>query len=302
MKFLDSTKNFLGIQDASAFSYESAKVVVQLLPYEHTSSYRLGSEAGPEAILEASHYVEYYDEELELETYKQLGIATQTPLSFSNKVDLDAMKLIEANTLKHLSLGKFIVSLGSEHTVSFGIVKAIKQRYQNVSVLQIDAHSDLRDEYEGNVFSHACVMARVHELDIPITQVGIRAQCIEEADLIKRSPSIQTFYDHQVDQLNDLEAQINTHLTDEVYITIDADGIDPAVVPGVGTPEPGGLSYHRLLRLLKDICTNKKIIGFDIVECAPIDGQIQSQYVLAKLAYKILGYCTLNPENFKSLK
>ncbi len=300
MKFYDTAHNFLGIEESQWSDYDSSDVVLQLLPYEHTSSYQAGSKQGPQAMLEASHFVEYYDEELDQETYRKMGISTQHELNFDDKVNQAAVQLIKENTLKHLNNDKFIMSFGAEHTVTLGVFEAIHSVSKEVSILQIDAHSDLRDSYEGNTLSHACVMARINELNVQISQVGVRAQSVEEAQTIKDSDSIQTFYDHQVNHTDDLEAQISAHLTDTVYITIDADGIDPAVVPGVGTPEPGGLSYHRLLKILKDICSNKKIIGFDIVECAPIKGQIQSQYVLAKLAYKILGYCTLNPDNFKS--
>lgn len=298
MKFYDSEHNFLGIPDDHLSTYQTSKVVLQLLPYEHTSSYQQGSSKGPESILAASHFVEFYDEELDQVTYKSLGIATQTELSFDGAVDQDAIKLITDNTSAHINNEKFVMTFGAEHTITYGVFKAFYDRNQDVSILQIDAHSDLRQSYEGNPFSHASVMARINDLNVKISQVGIRAQCAEEAALIKSSDNIQTFYDHQLELISNLSDQICSHLSDTVYITIDADGIDPAVVPGVGTPEPGGLSYHQLLKLLKDICRNKKIVGFDIVECAPIKGQIHSQYVLAKLAYKVLGYCTKNPNNF----
>jgi agmatinase len=298
VEFYDSEHNFLGIPEEALMTYQGSKVVLQLLPYEHTSSYQQGSSEGPGAILAASHFVEFYDEELDQETYKTLGIATQTKLDFDDAVDQDAINLIVDNTTHHINNNKFVMTFGAEHTITFGVFKAFHDKNRNVSILQIDAHSDLRQSYEGNPFSHASVMARVNDLNVKISQVGIRAQCIEEAELIKSSNNIQTFYDHQLDGISDLSQQICGHLSDYVYITIDADGIDPSIVPGVGTPEPGGLSYRELLKLLKDICGVKKIVGFDIVECAPIEGQIHSQYVLAKLAYKILGYCTLNPNNF----
>jgi agmatinase len=298
--FYDSDQNYLGIPEDVHSSYEHSKVVLQLLPYEHTSSYKLGSIHGPKAMLEASHYVEFYDEELDQETYKQLGIATQSMVDFEAKKNLEAIEVIQANTAHHLTNNKFVMSFGAEHTISYGVFRALQKVHPNVSVLQIDAHSDLRESYEGNPLSHACVMARINDMGPKISQVGIRAQCIEEAEVIKNSPNIQTFYDYQLASINDLSSQILSHLTDKVYITIDADGLDPSVVPGVGTPEPGGLTYHQILKLLKDICSEKQIVGFDIVECVPIANQIQSQYVLAKLAYKVLGYCTINPANFNS--
>lgn len=298
MEFYNSDHNFLGIPEADLHSYEQSKVVLQLLPYEHTSSYQLGSSHGPKAILAASHFVEFYDEELDKETYKTLGIATQTEIDFKEAVDQSAIDIIESNTSRHIDNNKFVMTFGAEHTITYGVFKAFHNRDEAVSILQIDAHSDLREAYQGNKYSHASVMARVNELGVKISQVGIRAQCIEEADLIKRSSNIQTFYDHQLSAISDLADRICAHLSDTVYITIDADGLDPSIVPGVGTPEPGGLSYHQLLKLLKDICSRKKIVGFDIVECAPITDQIHSQYVLAKIAYKVLGYCSINPDNF----
>ncbi|MCB9239786.1 MAG: agmatinase [Flavobacteriales bacterium] len=298
MKFYDSEKNFLGITEEDLQAYETSKVVLQLLPYEHTSSYLSGSDKGPKAILNASHFVEFYDEELDQETYSKLGIATQKELKFGDRVDADAVELIRQNTRKHLDNGKFVMSFGAEHTVTYGLFKAFHELNPNVSILQIDAHSDLRIAYQGNPYSHASVMARIHELNVQIAQVGIRAQCIEESQLIKANPNIQTHYAHQLKDSGEYINRILEHLTDEVYITIDADGLDPSIVPAVGTAEPGGMLWYQTLDLLHAVCTRKKIVGFDIVECAPIKGQIRSEYLLAQLAYKVLGYCSLNPVNF----
>jgi len=272
--------------------------VVQLLPYEHTSSYLGGSAIGPKAMLKASHYVEYYDEELDQETYRQVGICTQKQVDFGDNTDVAAINLIEKNTKYHIDHGKFVLSLGAEHTVTYGIFKAFHKKKPNLSILQIDAHSDLRIAYQGNPYSHASVMARINDLGVKIAQVGIRAQCIEEAELIRNSKNIQTWYAHQLTSEMSMSKDILEHLTDEIYITIDADGLDPSIVPAVGTAEPGGLSWQQTLTLLKTVCQHKKVIGFDIVECAPIKGQKRSEYLLAQLAYKVLGYCTLNPRTF----
>ncbi|MBI1305622.1 MAG: agmatinase [Bacteroidetes bacterium] len=298
LKFYSTDKNFLGIEHPELFDYKTSKAVIQLLPYEHTSSYLSGSDKGPKAILKASHYVEFYDEELDQETYLNIGIASQKELDFEGKVDKDAVALIEKNTKYHLDHGKFVISFGAEHTVTYGIFKAFHKKKKGVSILQIDAHSDLRKAYQGNPYSHASVMARIHELGVQIAQVGIRAQCIEEAELIKNSPNILTFYGHQLQAGKNYIDRILEHLTDEVYITIDADGFDPSIVPAVGTAEPGGLQWYETLELLKAVATKKKVVGFDIVECAPIKGQIRSEYLLAQLAYKLLGYCSLNPVTF----
>lgn len=298
MKFYDSGNNFLGIEGDKGL-YETSKVVLQLLPYEHTSSYIAGSDKGPEAILEASHFVEFYDEELDIETFKSIGIATQQVLDFGNNIDAEAIEVIEKNTNHHIEHNKFVMTFGAEHTITFGVFKAFHKKNPNVSILQIDAHSDLRQSYEGNIYSHASVMARIHELGVKISQVGIRAQCIEESKLIKSDLNIQCFYAHQIQNNTNYINRILDHLTEEVYITIDADGLDPSIVPAVGTPEPGGLQYYETLELLKSVCKHKKVVGFDIVECAPIEGQIRSQYLLAKLAYKVLGYCSQNTNNFQ---
>lgn len=289
MDVLSSKDNFLGIEGALS-SYNESKVVIQSLPYEHTSSYLIGSANGPKAILDASHYVEFYDEELDSETFRKTGICTLKPYDFGAKVDKEAIEFIEANTTKLLNDEKFVVSLGAEHTVTFGLVKAFANKYKDLSILQIDAHSDLRQEYNGNPYSHASVMARVNELAKPITQVGIRAQCIEESQLIKDSSHITTIYNHQMRGTNWIEDAIDS-LTDEVYITIDADGFDPSLIGAVGTPEPGGLSWNQGIDLFKALAhSGKKVVGFDVVEVLPKEGEILSQYSMAKLVYKLLGY------------
>lgn len=293
MKGLGADTNFLGIEDESLCSYEQSKYVIQSVPYEHTSSYLAGSEKGPAAILEASHFVEFYDEELDQETFRKGGICTLEALNFEGKVDSDAVDLIEEATTKLLNDNKFVISLGAEHTVTFGFVKAHLKKYPNLSVLQIDAHSDLRQAYQGNPYSHASVMARVNDLGVKIGQAGIRAQCIEEADLIKSSPNIHTVYAHQVRRNPNWITELVDHLSDEVYITIDADGLDPSIMPAVGTAEPNGLFWEETMQLLKTTCERKKVIGFDIVECAPMEGSILSEFTLAKLLYRLLGYISL---------
>jgi agmatinase len=286
---LGPEKNFLGIEDENFYSYQQAKYVIQSAPYEFTSSYLSGSAKGPEAILDASHFVEYYDEELDHEAL-HAGICTLAAMSFENKVDEEAVNLIKENTAELLNDGKFVISLGAEHTVTSGFVRAYFNKFNNLSVLQLDAHSDLRDAYQGNKYSHASVMARVNELGLKITQIGIRAQEKEEADIIKSSSHIHTFYAHQIrTNSNWIHEAVDT-LSNNVYITIDADGFDPSLVPSVGTAEPGGLYWYETLDFLKMVCRKKNVVGFDVVEVAPTEGQIISEFVLAKLIYKIIGY------------
>lgn len=287
---LSADQNFLGIANEDHYAYEKSQVVIQSAPYEHTSSYLAGSERGPAAILSASHYVEFYDEELETETYLKTGIATLAPIDFTGKTDEKAVDLIEAETSKLLNDNKFIVSLGAEHTVTYGFVKAFAKKYRDLTVLQIDAHSDLRYSYHDNLFSHASVMHRIHDMGLTICQAGIRAQCIEEAQLIKASDNIHTFYAHHI-RTNPLWIQeIIASMTNDVYITIDADGFDPSIMPAVGTAEPNGLFWNETLDLFRAVFKQRNVVGFDIVECAPIEGSILSEYTLAKLAYKLIGY------------
>lgn len=293
MKCYNHKKNFLAIEDEAYYSFDNAKYVIQSAPYEHTSSYISGSKKGPEAILKASHFVEFYDEELDQETFKKGGICTLPPIDFDEKVNEKAVKLIEKNTLKLLAQNKFPITLGSEHTITYGTVRAVKQYVPDVHVLQIDAHSDLRMEYHGNPYSHASVMARVHEINVPLTQVGIRAQCIEEAELIKSSPNIHTFYAHQVRNNPKWAEDALKTLGENVYVSIDADGFDPSIVPAVGTAEPNGMLWQETLEFLKSVFANRNVVGFDVVEIAPVKGNILTEFTMAKLIYKLIGFQTL---------
>lgn len=286
---------FLALPEEELCDYDNVKVVIQSIPYEHTSSYLAGSAKGPQAMIEASQFVEYYDEELDQETYKNIGgLATLPEINFDNLVNAEAIDAIEKQTKNLLDDDKFVVSLGAEHTVTLGFVKAHLTKYPDLSVIQIDAHSDLRDSYHNNKFSHASVMARVHDLNVPLVQIGIRAQCIEESQLIKSSKNIHTWYAHQL--WNDdkwIDAAIDK-LSDHVYLTIDADGFDPSVCPAVGTAEPGGLSWIQGCKLFRRLAERKKIVGFDIVEIAPAENNIITEFSMAKMAYKILGYLNVN--------
>ncbi|MBC7381540.1 MAG: agmatinase [Bacteroidia bacterium] len=293
MKYLNYKKNFLAIEEEELCSYQTSKYVIQSAPYEYTSSYLAGSAKGPGAILKASQFVELYDEELDQETYRNGGICTLQPMKFEGLHDLKAVKHIEKKTTRLLADNKFPVTLGAEHTITYGTVRAVKQFVTDVHVLQIDAHSDLRMQYHNNPFSHASVMARIHDLDVPLTQIGIRAQCKEEADLIKNSSNIHTFYAHQIRKnINWAKDALKT-LGENVYISIDADGFDPAIVPAVGTAEPNGLFWNETIDFLKMVFEKRNVVGFDVVEIAPMKGTILSEYTMAKLVYKLIGYQTL---------
>ncbi len=294
-KSLAAEQGFLALPEAELTEFDRARVVIQQVPYEYSSSYISGSDKGPAAIIEASHFVEYYDEEVGTESYKDFGICTLEALDFTGKVDKEAVDLIEAHTDEVLNAGKFCVSLGAEHTVTYGLVKSHAKKHPGLSVLQIDAHSDLREAYQGNPYSHASVMARVHSEGINLVQVGIRAQCIEEAQLIQSSDNIHTWYAHMLHDEGWMDRVIDA-LGEEVYVTIDADGFDPSIVPAVGTAEPAGLTWHQGTQLLKKLCERRKVVGFDIVEIAPREVDIITEFTMAKLCYRFLGYLNQNKQ------
>lgn len=289
-KSLAARDNFLGISEKKYFDYNSSKYVIQQVPYEHTSSYLAGSAKGPAAIVKASQYVELYDEVLDCETYRTCGIATVPAINFKSKVNAAAVDLIAKETSMHLDAGKYVVSLGAEHTVTYGFVKAYNERYKNLTVLQIDAHSDLRDTYHNNKYSHASVMHRIHDMGLNLVQIGIRAQCIEEAELIKKSKNIKTHYAHAIRKNKNWATKALADCTENVYLTIDADGFDPSIMPAVGTAEPQGLFWDETVDFIASVIKNRNVVGFDIVECAPMKGSILSEYTLAKLAYRLIGY------------
>lgn len=290
MKVLPNDLAFLAIPEPELASYEKAKFVIQQIPYEHTSSYLSGSNKGPAAMIAASHFVEFYDEELETESYRKAGIATLQALDFANVFDADAIALIEKQTDQLLQDDKFVVSLGAEHSITYGFVKSHARKYHDLSVLQIDAHSDLRQSYHGNPYSHASVMARVNDMKLPIVQIGIRAQCREEAELIRSSDTIHTFYAHKIRTNPNWMRDAINKLSSNVYLTIDADGFDPSIMPAVGTAEPNGLFWSETLEFLREVFRTRNVVGFDVVECAPMEGSILSEYTLAKLVYRLIGY------------
>jgi agmatinase len=317
MKTLGPKFNFLGIERKYS-DYSVSHVVVLPAPYEHTVSYGGGTRFGPGAIINASHYVEFFDEELKREFYNEHGIATLPPLNFKGKKDKCALDLIERTVRRLMNDGKFVVTLGGEHTISTATIKAHLEKYPDLSVLHIDAHSDLRTEYEGNKYSHASVMARVCEFLDPrrLVQVGIRAQCAEEAKFIV-DKHVQTFYAHDIregkfdlpsaciplpldklgassvtsaDRPADWQDTVVRRLTDKVYISFDVDGFDPSIMPATGTPEPDGLNWHETMVLLRKAGEHSKIVGFDVVEFAPIKGLHHADETSAKLITKILNY------------
>jgi agmatinase len=291
-----SVMPFLGYEVAA--TYDAAKVVILPIPYEATTTYRRGCENGPDAILEASHQVEYYDEELDWEIGRDVGIYTHRAIADtrSQKVSADQMLQVTQETVsKLIQDDKFVIALGGEHSITTGVVAAYHQAYPDepFTVVQIDAHGDLRHEYEGSIHNHACVMRRIVDMGLPTVQVGIRAICKEEADLIKQKNLIVFRAREIATQPDWIERAIAAIGTQKVFLTIDLDGIDPTLIPGVGTPEPGGLNWYALTSFLRKVIETHQVIGMDIMELAPIVDSVVSQFTAAKLAYKLLGYHAL---------
>lgn len=288
------TAPFMG-EDVAA-SYESAQVVILPIPYEATTTYRRGCQHGPDAILEASQQVEYYDEELDKETCREVGIYTAEAIADTRdeaKVTAEEMLQVTQETVfKLINDNKFVISLGGEHSITTGVVEAYRQAYSGeaFTVVQIDAHGDLRHEYEGSIHNHACVMRRIVDMGLPTVQIGIRAICKEEADLIK-AENLTVFRARDIANSTDwIEKAISAIPTKKVFLTIDLDGIDPTLIPGVGTPEPGGLTWYELMVFLAQVFTKHEVIGCDVMELAPIVDSVVSQFTAAKLVYKLIGY------------
>ncbi|MCB0711063.1 MAG: agmatinase [Ignavibacteriae bacterium] len=294
MRTYGTKKNFLALEDSHS-SLHSSEIAILSAPYEHTVSYGGGTASGPRGILQASAYVEFYDDEFNRELCFDKGIATIRPLKFKEAVNQDALDLIGSAVSSLIDAGKFVVTLGGEHTISTAPILAHLQRYPEMSLLHFDAHSDLRDTYEGSKYSHASFAARVAEKMDPkkITQVGIRAQCREEAEFI-RSHGVNTFYANAIRRGmhgTSWQERVVDTLAEEVYITFDVDYFDPAIMPSTGTPEPDGFLYSETLDVFRALIkSGRRIVGFDVVELAPIEGISHPDILTARLIYKMLNF------------
>ncbi len=292
MKVLIEENNFLAIPEEVS-SYQDSKIVILPVPYEHTVSYGGGTAQGPQAIISASGYVEFYDDEFSKELCNEVGIATVEPVDLLNCYDEKMLLKIEDIVAKLIADNKFVVTLGGEHTISIAPIKSHLKKFPNMSVLHFDAHSDLRQEYQDNKYSHACFAARVCEFLSPkkLTQVGIRAQCKEEAEFIK-SHGVNTFYASAIRRgiySQDWQRSVVDTLCEEVYVTFDVDFLDPSILPATGTPEPDGFLYHETLEIFRKIIkSGRRIIGLDVVELAPMEAQRHPDLTIARLIYKIL--------------
>jgi len=265
-------------------SAESAGIVIIPVAYDGTSTWMKGADEGPDAIMEASANMELYDIETDCEVYKR-GIFTEQTIGgdITTREMIDA---VEDAVRYYLEEGKFTVVVGGEHSVSIGSIKAHAERFDKLSVLQLDAHADLRQEYNGSKYNHACVMARAKEL-CPIVQVGVRSMSSSERESVDES---RMFLSRDIHDNTDWIGQAVSTLSNDVYITIDLDVFDPSIVPSTGTPEPGGLLWYEVLTFLKAVSAEKNVVGFDVVELCPDSRNKAPDFLAAKLIYKLLSY------------
>lgn len=281
--------NFGGIDDIEYSAFETSRVLVLPVSYEGTVSYGTGTGAGAMAIVDASRNMELYDDETDSETYK-IGIHTLaefTPRPTPERM----MGELYHRTSELLSHEKFICMLGGEHSVSAPVIQAHAERFHDLSVLQIDAHADLRDTYDGTPHSHASIMARVvKDLRIPSVQVGIRSISAEEAQLLDSGLPTKIFWARDIVGRTGWIDKAVDSLTENVYLTIDIDGLDPSIVPTTGTPEPGGLGWYETLSLIRTLAKRKRIVGMDLVEYSYVENFDSPAFLCAKLVYKTLSY------------
>lgn len=275
---------FGGLDDTFS-SYEKAGFAVIPVPYEKTTSYGKGTVKGPGAIIDASCNMELYDEELECNTAES-GIATLKPLVVDDVPEV-LVEELRKSCAKVLKDGKFPVVLGGEHSISLGLLLALKDFYKDVSVLQLDAHADLRDEYGGSRYSHACIMRRIRE-HASAVQVGIRSYSDDEVIVVKKERK-NIFFASDMHK-KDFTSEIVSRLGKNVFVTFDVDVFDPSIMPSTGTPEPGGLGWYEVLRILREVSEKRNIVGFDAVELAPDPSTKAPDYTVAKLVYRVMGY------------
>lgn len=287
--------SFLG-EDISNTSLEGARFVILPVPYEKTTSYKKGTEEGPRAFLKASSQLELWDEELKKETWKA-GICTLAPFSSEETAETFFPKL--QARVKELTAyrDKKLLIIGGEHSLTQATVPPYAELYPQLSVLHFDAHADLREEYEGTPYNHACALYPASKL-CPVVQVGIRSVASEELHRVN-SGRVKTFFYHENPKSEKLIPKVLQSLTRDVYISIDLDGFDPAVIPGVGTPQPGGFSWEDSLKLFRAVIQKKNVVAIDLMELCPLKDTEISEFTAAKLAYRLMGYLSAGQATHK---
>jgi agmatinase len=282
LNFLDL--KYLPVQDAEA--------VVLPIPYEATTTYGSGTREGPEAILAASRQVELWDEENNWDPSQKVKLTTSLPIATEASGPQAMLDKIRKVAQPWVSQGKLVLALGGEHTVTVALVQAVQTKYPDVTVVALDAHADLRDSYEGTKLSHACTLRRVYESGRPLVLMGTRSYSKEEADLLWVAPRMKLFKAADLHTPEGWGSAMEhlKQIPDPVYITIDLDALDPGVMPAVGTPEPGGLTYSQVLTIISTLTQRGPVIGLDLVELAPIPGNRVSEFTAARILYKAIGY------------
>ncbi len=283
----DGSITQFGAPDAPYCNPETACITIIPAPLEYSVCYMKGTQHGPQAILDASSQMELYDEELD-RCPIEVGVYTHPLLDYSGLDHAAALQVtgdVVRGVLKH---GQVPLTLGGEHSLSAPAIAAVREHYPDLTVVHIDAHGDLRDTYEGSPLSHASIERRVVDMGIPLLEIGIRSFSPEEAQFLQSKPDVAIVWAYQI-------AQNSAHipwerLGNHTYVTIDLDAIDPSEMPAVGTPEPGGLSWYQVLALFREICHRTTIVGMDVVELCPMDGQTRADFLAAKLVYKMIGY------------
>ncbi|HEV8190823.1 MAG TPA: agmatinase [Ktedonobacterales bacterium] len=295
---LAPSRSFMHLDDEYT-ALDTARVVVVPVPFDATTCYRPGTREGPQAIIDASRNLELYDPELRRSPYT-VGIHTLRAIEPVMGNAQAMVERIERVTGELLDRGKYVVALGGDHSISIGVIRAFARRHPNMSVLQFDAHADLREEYEGNTLSSATIMRRVLDVCPRTAQVGIRSLSEPEAQLVQeRQLPLWLASDIQRQTARERDEWISNvvrSLAAEVYVTFDIDAFDPSLVPGTGTPEPGGLGWYEVMDLLSTVTSQRRVVGFDVVELSPlVEGHV-SPVVAAKLVYKLVGMAVPNSE------
>ena len=276
-------------QEIACRQRKDAQVVILPVPYEQTTCYGKGTKNGPDAIMAASPHLEFYDEQLDSEPWK-LGIYTESHVDCNNsreEVFNDITKMVSDIVRE----GKLAITLGGEHSISFPAFKGVNEHFSDISVVQLDAHSDLRDSYEGSAFSHACAMRRIWEVNEKITGIGIRSQCIEEKNFIREN-DVNIIYAHEL-RSGGWNENILDRVSSNVYLTFDVDYFDPAIMPATGTPVPGGFMWYETLDFLKKLFTERNVVAVDVVELSPDKHHVHADFTIAQLIYKMIGFYML---------
>jgi len=287
--------NFLGIKNTT---FKSSKFLILSIPVELTTSFGKGTQFAPENIIFSSKQLEFFDEQFKIEPYKY-GIRTLEPLQIDVKNFHSMLKKIENSIKKIVKEGKIIISLGGEHTITYGIIKGFKHFYENFNVLILDAHADLRDKYQNSKFSHACVSRRITEEDLKVHILGVRNMSKEEFLFTESNKeNIKIFYSYQMKKTDWRKEIVEKLPSGKYYLSIDADFFDPSLIPEVGTPEPGGFFWDETIEFFENFILRKDIelIGFDFVELSPKRLDSPSSFISAKIIYKLIGLLSLNED------